>query len=161
MSEDSLPVPQLTLNEGQGEGRDAALGSGTRRHSPASVHVTPTTVVIAVAALGYAAMAGSFRRLTIPAELATLVPGALICRYAVRRNVRRYPAPDHVDGRGSLAWGAVLVLFAIWELYADLSGSTPAHPTLSILMGPMLQHPENRAMGYVLWLAAGAWVVRR
>jgi hypothetical protein len=120
-------------------------------------------VVLAAAAgvFGYAVVVGGFRRLTVPAELGTFVPGALITYAAMRRGCRRFRAPEHLDGRGTAAWGAVLVVFGIWELYADLRGSTPDHPTLSILMGPVLADPLHRAVGYVLWLATGVWLVRR
>jgi len=109
----------------------------------------------------WALVAGGFRRLTIPAELGTFVPGAAVTYLALRRGCRRFRAPEHLDGRGTAAWGAVLVVFGIWELYADLRGSTPDHPTLSILMGPVLADPLHRAVGYLLWLAAGVWLVRR
>ncbi|MFD0634428.1 hypothetical protein ACFQ9X_25660 [Catenulispora yoronensis] len=72
-----------------------------------------------------------------------------------------FPAPDHIDGKGALPWAAVAVVFGIWELYAAVRGSTPAHPTLSILMGPLIDPPFARAAGYALWLAVGVWVVRR
>jgi hypothetical protein len=119
-------------------------------------------VLVAVAGVfAYAAVAGGFRRLTVPAELGTFLPGAFITYLAMRRGCRRFRAPEHLDGRGTAAWGAVLVVFGIWELYADFRGSTPDHPTLSILMGPILADPLHRGVGYVLWLATGVWLVRR
>lgn len=170
MSEESLPVPPLTMDDS----RDDARGGVARRPRPATAvrpvdrqlptappRLTPTVAAVAATSVGYALIAGSFRRLTVPAELSTFVAGSLLTWLALRKDCRRRPAPDHIDGKGALPWGVLLVVFGVWELYADFRGSTPDHPTLSILMGPLLEEPVNRAIGYVLWLAAGVWVVRR
>ena len=60
-----------------------------------------------------------------------------------------------------MAWVAIAVAFALWELYAGARGSTHSHPTLSIMMGPLIQAPPARAAGYVVWLLGGLWLVRR
>lgn len=143
-------------------GPSSAHGSPSQPSSrPASLRLTRNVLLVAAATVVYALIAGGFRRLTIPAEIATFLPGVFITYLALRRTCRRFPALEHLDGRGVAAWGAVLVVFGVWELYADLRGSTPAHPTLSILVGPMLADPLHRAVGYLLWLAAGVWLVRR
>ena len=156
MTQDSLPV-----------GRKADVGSATAVPSPGTPrplrlsHPTHTMVTWLLVGVGYALIGGSLRRLTAPAEVATLLPGAGLVWYAQRPATPRFPAPDHLDRRGTLVWGTVAVAFGIWELYAALRGSTPAHPTVSILMGPLLDPPFARAAGYAVWLAAGVWVVRR
>jgi hypothetical protein len=156
MSDRSVPAGKLERRGGEEPGRSRTVP----HHAPA-VPRPGSALAVAATAVLWALVASGFRRLTIPAELGTFVPGALITSRALRRDCRRLPAPDHLDGRGTAAWAAVLVLFGIWELYADLCGSTPDHPTLSILMGPLLADPLHRAVGYVLWLALGVWVVRR
>lgn len=156
MTQDSLPV-----------GRKADAGGPTVVHAPgapAPLRLTrPTHSMITwlLVGVGYALVGGSLRRLTAPAEAATLLPGAALVWYALRPTTPRFPAPGRIDRRGVLAWGAVAVVFGVWELYAALRGSTPAHPTLSILMGPLIDPPFARAAGYALWLAGGVWVVRR
>ena len=157
MSEESLPVGHMARDETA----EVKAEPASRPVAPDALRVTPTTIAIVIGAIAYAAVAGSFRLLTAPAELATFAAGSLACWLALRKDCRRFPSPDHVDGKGALAWGAVLVAFGVWELYADFRGSTPAHPTLSILMGPVIAPPENRAIGYLVWLGAGMWVVRR
>ena len=144
-------------------GRSRPQGSPAQHHHPGPepLRLTPAVAALTAFGLGYALIAGGFRKLTIPAELGTFPAGALITWLALRKDCRRRPAPAHLSGRGLLPWAVVLAVFAVWELYADFRGSTPDHPTLSILMGPVLQDPVNRALGYVLWLATGAWVVRR
>ena len=114
------------------------------------------------AAVVFAAVAGRFATLSAPAEFAVLGSGLLVFARAVRTPVeRRRPTPGHVDGRGSLAWLGLLAVFLTWELFAFARGSTPAHPTLSILLGPLLAEPPVRSAGYLVWLAAGAWIAKR
>ncbi|GAA2016663.1 hypothetical protein GCM10009839_10400 [Catenulispora yoronensis] len=156
MTQDSLPVGR----KAESSGNPAAYPAD----APTPLHPTrPTHAMITwlLVGTGYALIAGSLRRLTAPAELATLLPGAALVWYAMRPATPHFPAPDHIDGKGALPWAAVAVVFGIWELYAAVRGSTPAHPTLSILMGPLIDPPFARAAGYALWLAVGVWVVRR
>ncbi|NUR26606.1 MAG: hypothetical protein HOV83_12300 [Catenulispora sp.] len=175
MMQDSLPV-----------GRPADAGAGAAAHAPHHArrhwsllghpnrpglpgapeplrltHPTQTMITWILVGVGYSLIGGSLRRLTTPAELATLLPGAALVWYALRPTTRRFEAPARLDGRGVVPWVVVLVLFGVWELYAAARGSTPAHPTLSILMGPWIDPPFARAAGYALWLAGGVWVVRR
>jgi len=162
MAHDSLPV---------GHAADTAGGSkGAHGHphapvpAPTPLRVTrPTHSMItwALVGLGYSLIGGSLRRLTAPAELATLVPGAALVYYALRPTTPHFPAPSRIDPKSVMPWAAVAAAFAVWELYAALRGSTPAHPTLSILMGPLIDPPFARAAGYALWLGLGVWVVRR
>lgn len=156
MTQDSLPV-----------GRQADAGGPTVVHAPGApdplrlARPTHSMITWMLVGVGYALVGGSLRRLTAPAEAATLLPGGALVWYALRPTTPRFPAPGRIDRRGVLAWGTVAVTFGVWELYAALRGSTPAHPTLSILMGPLIDPPFARAAGYALWLAGGVWVVRR
>lgn len=194
MSEESLPVQPLTLDDSRDDGRPRtgrrprppalrpAAGpphpaqSARTAHSASPVHPvhpahtqhpaphlrrTPNVAAVAATGVGYALIAGSFRRLTVPAELSTFLAGSFLTWLALRKDCQRQPAPDHIDGKGALPWAALLVVFGVWELYADFRGSTPDHPTLSILMGPLLEEPVNRAVGYLVWLAVGGWLIRR
>jgi hypothetical protein len=114
------------------------------------------------AAVVFAAIAGRFAPQSAPAEFAVLGAGLAVCGWALRMppSSRRTP-PEHVDGRSSLPWLGLLLVFGVWELFAFFKGSTPAHPTLSLLLGPLLAEPIARSAGYLLWLAAGVWVARR
>jgi len=128
---------------------------------PRLTHPTPTMIAWGAVGLGGSLLAGGFRRLTAPAEVTTLLVGVVVVWFALRPTTRRFPAPDRIDAKGAAAWGAVVVFFGLWELYAALCGSTHAHPTLSLLLGPLITAPPARTAGYVVWLAAGVWVVRR
>ena len=114
------------------------------------------------AAVVFAAVAGRFAPQSAPAEFAVLGAGVAVFAWAVRLPPQqRRPAPNHIAGRGSLAWLGLLAVFLVWELFAFFHGSTSAHPTLSILLGPILADPVYRAAGYLLWLATGVWIARR
>jgi hypothetical protein len=114
------------------------------------------------AAVIFAAVAGRFAALSAPAEFAVLGSGLLIFAWALRIPAdRRRAAPERIHGRGSLAWLGLLAVFLAWELFALFHGSTPAHPTLSILLGPLLAEPLLRSAGYLVWLAAGVWIAKR
>lgn len=114
------------------------------------------------AAVVFAAIAGRFAALCAPAEFAVLGSGLVVFAWATRIPAdQRRAAPERIDGRGSLAWLGLLAVFLTWELFALFRGSTAAHPTLSILLGPILAEPLPRSGGYLLWLAAGVWIAKR
>jgi hypothetical protein len=159
MSHESVPASR---------GASTAAGDRTTAHpAPAAptplraAHPTSAMISWGAAGLGYALIAGNFARLTIPAELATLLPGAAMVWYALRPTTGHFPAPAPLTRRSTMPWTAIAVAFGIWELYAAARGSTHAHPTLSILLGPLIDPPPARAAGYAAWLLAGVWVVRR
>lgn len=159
MTQGSVPMGRRADTAGD---RLAAVSSPAPAPVPLPAAHPPSTMITAGAVgLGYALIAGALRRLTIPAEIATLLPGAALVWYALRPTTPRFPAPEPFTRRDALAWTTVAVAFGIWELYAALRGSTHAHPTLSILMRPLIDPPPARAAGYVAWLLAGVWVVRR
>ncbi len=110
--------------------------------------------------IGYAAVAASFAPLTWPAMLATLPPLGVACWVAVRRPDGP-PAP-------ALAWRRVapwLVVVAVgvgWELLALFRSPRPDYPTLSSIVSPLAGTQWwFRFAGYLLWFAAGVWLVRR
>jgi hypothetical protein len=119
------------------------------------------TLVCVVAATVFSVVSGNLTQLSWPATVAVLVSGGLVTWLGMFRPPPRLDSPEYVDARGAAVWGGVLVAFAVWELYAFFKGSTPAHPTLSILSVPLLASPSHRVVGYLIWLAAGMWVVRR
>ncbi|MEY9904885.1 hypothetical protein ABIA35_001101 [Catenulispora sp. MAP12-49] len=157
MTQESVPVGRRAETAGD--------RASTRLHTaPAplrAAHPTSTMISWAAMGLGYSLIAGGFARLTIPAELATLLPGAALVWYALRPTTEHYPAPAPFARHSTVAWIVIGAAFAVWELYAAARGSTHAHPTLSILMGPLIDPPPARAAGYVVWLLTGVWVVRR
>jgi hypothetical protein len=112
------------------------------------------------AILVYALFAALFRPLSAPAAVAVLVPGLLLLVVRVRRPVRELPACAS-PRPAALHWGGLLVAFGAWELVAGLWGNDAAHPTLSLLFDPALEHYFARVLGYLGWLTTGYWLATR
>ena len=113
---------------------------------------------IAGGVLAYASVAALCRPLTDPALVAVLVAGLPLCWWGVRRA----PGPVRpVGGRSVAVWLGLGVVAGGFELALRLGPNDVAHPTLSTLADPVLGTYPGRVAGYVLWLAAGLWLVRR
>jgi hypothetical protein len=74
--------------------------------------------------------------------------------------------PSRIGSPGRLRWTAApwFVVFAavtVLELGALAYGDRPSFPTLSWLLGPSFVEPVVRFGGYVVWICAGWWLVRR
>jgi hypothetical protein len=111
-----------------------------------------------VALIGYAGLAGLCRPLTLPAAVAVAVPAIVL----VVLDAHRRPPPRVALGRRHAApWTVLTVLFATWEASAALWGNDGAHPTLSLLLDPVLATYPGRVAGWLTWLAVGRWLVTR
>ncbi len=108
----------------------------------------------------YAGLAALCRPLTVPAAVAVLLAGAVLLALAARR--RPPPPPRLVGSRlGAVPWLVLLLLLAGWELTAVFWGNDSAHPTLSLLLDPVLDTYPGRLIGYLAWLSVGRWLVTR
>jgi hypothetical protein len=147
-----------------------------RRHqepdpSPAEPSVKPmlrprVTPAIVVAGLGYAVVVGTFGRYTWPSTVAIVGPGAAGVATAWRQPTHEQPKPLGLDRLGTLAWVAVFLALALWELAAlllqpSLTTPSPAHPTISTLLDPALASHLGRSISLLLWLAFGWLLVER
>ncbi len=112
------------------------------------------------AAAGYALVAAICAPLTALAAVAVLVPGALLVALRATRPVRPLPAGGVSTGAAVL-WLALVAVGGAWWLLAFLWGNDPEHPTLSLLLDPVLETYPGRVLGYAVWLAAGRWLVSR
>lgn len=110
------------------------------------------------AVVGYALLAALCRPLTLPAALAVLLPGLVLVALRVRREPASRPG---VPRAAVVAWGALLLSAGAWELVAFLWGNDTGHPTLSLLLDPVLDTYPGRLAGYLGWLAVGRWLVTR
>jgi hypothetical protein len=105
---------------------------------------------------------GFFRSFTLPANVyVVLVGGALTwlglsSRLPKLATRRRLPA-------GTLWWLVPALFLAVVELinFMFRDGETYAHPTLSILMDPVLNQYPARSAVYFGWLTAFWGLVRR
>lgn len=110
--------------------------------------------------LGYAVLAAFARPLTGPAVVAVLAAAAVLVAVAVA--VRgRPPSPAACPRRSLVPWLALAGLLAGWEFLAVAWGNDSAHPTLSLLLDPVLDTYPGRLVGYLAWLLVGRWLVTR
>lgn len=123
--------------------------------------VLPVLAAVVVAVL-YSWAASRLTPLTWPATLATVPPGLVVCGIAVLRTPTRRAAPRRWGAAAVAPWVVLAVLVCAWQLYAFVQDSRIAHPTVSALVSPLFAtSAEHRMVGYLLWLAAGAWLMRR
>ncbi|WP_214364707.1 hypothetical protein [Pseudonocardia sp. H11422] len=109
---------------------------------------------------GYALLAALAHPLTAPAAVAVLVPGVLLLALRARRPV--VPLPPTARPRPAVAlWLGLGVVLGVWEIVAIRWGDDADHPTLSLLADPVLDTYPGRVLGYLIWLAAGRWLVTR
>lgn len=111
-----------------------------------------------IASLGYAAVAGRFATFTRPAEVATFLPGAAVMTIAL---IRPSHPPVTPNRSAWIVWLAILALATAVELAALFGGADHAHPTISDLVNPWIDHRWSRAGAFALWLGAGGWLLRR
>jgi hypothetical protein len=115
------------------------------------------------AVVGYAMLAAWCRPLTVEAAAAVVLPAIVLVVLVVLAAHRR-PRPRVVLAsryRASLSWAGLVVLFAAWEVTAALWGNDAAHPTLSLLLDPVLATYPGRIVGWIAWLGVGRWLVTR
>lgn len=91
--------------------------------------------------------------------VAILLAGAMLIAVIARQGVpsKRVDIPR----RAALPWVVLALLVAGWELTALFWGNDSAHPTLSLLLDPVLDTYIGRLVGYLGWLAVGRWLVTR
>jgi hypothetical protein len=108
--------------------------------------------------------AGGSQRGATPPERA----GGRRSRFAVAAGAavwRRAPGgPERLPRAGLVAWAAVFVALGLWELSAlllqpSLTTDSYAHPTISVLLDPVLAGHLGRSVVLSLWLASGWYLV--
>lgn len=124
------------------------------------------TSAMVFAGVAYAVAVGTFGRYSWPSTVAVVGPGAAAVAVAWRRPTHEEPEPLGLDPWGTLAWVAVFLALALWELAAlllqpRLSTPSAAHPTISTLMDPVLASHLGRSITLVLWLAFGWFLLER
>jgi hypothetical protein len=114
----------------------------------------------------YVVLVAGFARYSMPATLAVWAPAAVGVAVGWRRRTSDGPDPAPVPAAGAAVWAAVFVALALWELAAlllqpSLTTDSWAHPTISVLLDPILATHPGRAVVLSLWLASGWWLLRR
>jgi hypothetical protein len=105
-------------------------------------------------------LGGLFPSFSLTANLYVLLLGSVLMVAGMSPRIGRRPAPEVLGG--GLGWWLLPVLvFAAVEISSFLWGSTPQHPTLSILLDPLLEGYLLRSLAYFGWLTAFWGLVRR
>jgi hypothetical protein len=110
--------------------------------------------------VGFALVAALARPLTAPAAVAVLAPGVLLLGVRARRPVPPPPGGARLRA-AAVVWTALGVAVAGWWLVAFAWGNDAQHPTLSLLLDPVLGTYPGRLAGWLAWLGAGRWLVTR
>ena len=128
-------------------------------------YLRPSRAVV-LGGLLYAALVATFPRYSWPATVAVEAPAVTAVAVVWRRPLEGQPAPGPAPlaRAGAAAWGSVLVALGLWELSAlllqpSLTTDSYEHPTLSVLMDPLLSGHLGRSVFLWLWLTSGWYLL--
>lgn len=116
--------------------------------------IVPVFVLVSV-------IGGFFPSFSPAANVYVLLVGGALFWLGMSGRALGPPRPATPLGRGVLWWLVPLAVLVVAELVNFALGSTPAHPTLSLLADPLLDHYLPRALGYYGWLVAYWGLVQR
>lgn len=72
--------------------------------------------------------------------------------------------PDKIMARTKMVWMIFCLLVCVWEFAANIQGqlenSLYTHPTISILLDPMMDNTVGQTIFVVLWLFLGVGLLR-
>ncbi|HEX3811875.1 MAG TPA: hypothetical protein VHX59_03455 [Mycobacteriales bacterium] len=106
----------------------------------------------------YSWIVGSFPSFTLASNIAVFATGTAVLLVAFVRPPRRHPRGRPVTWAAVGWWVLVLGAFTAVELINLFLGSTHPHPTLSILMAPVLENHLAKSVAVFIWLRVG-WVL--
>ena len=144
-----------------------ALGAAPAPAPPSQGPAVPwRSPLVLLAGMVYVVLVAGFARYSMPATLAVWAPAAAGVAVGWRRPTSDGPDPAPVPAAGAAVWAAVFVALGLWELAAlllqpSLTTDSWAHPTISVLLDPILATHPGRAVVLSLWLASGWWLLRR
>ncbi|HEX6578223.1 MAG TPA: hypothetical protein VF082_07630 [Jiangellaceae bacterium] len=145
-------------------GGDGTLAAMTADDQPRDGTAHRAVVLLAAAATAaYAALASTTGVNTVGAVVAVAVPGAAVAVLTLRRPSRTVTAAPALR-RGTAIWAVVVLAGLLWEAGAYLGELTVGqyeHPTLSVLLAPLLSDQVIRFAAWSLWLYAGWRLIRR
>jgi hypothetical protein len=124
------------------------------------------TPALVVGGLLYALAAGGLARFSWPAIVAVAIPG--VVGVASAWSAAPGPAAEAapVPAGGAAVWAAVFVALALvelgtWLLQPTLTTASTTHPTISVLLDPLLGSQPGRSVGFAAWLGLGWFLVGR
>jgi hypothetical protein len=105
-------------------------------------------------------LGGLFPSFSLTANLYVLLLGSVLMAASMSSRVARRAGPATL-GSGIAWWLLPLGVFVAVELNSFLMGSTRSHPTLSVLLDPLLEGYLPRSLAYFGWLTVFWGMVRR
>jgi hypothetical protein len=156
-------------------GVGVAIAVDARRHPPepdgpagprpAEIPLVRLTAPWIVGAAAFAILVGAFARYSWPVTVAIAIPAAAGVVVAWRTPAGRTD-PGALDRRGVLAWTGVFVTLALFELtnlllQPSLVKGSPNHPTVSVLLDPVLASHPGRTAFLAVWLSCGWFLIER
>jgi hypothetical protein len=140
-------------------GGPVGVGHPPERAEPADRPWSRPLVLVPVFAL-VSLIGGLFPSFSLRANLYVLAVGGAMVWLGLSGRAAKRPSPSRL-GRGAAWWLVPALLLGLVELTEFLLGSTAAHPTLSVLMDPVLDGYLARSACYFAWLSAFWGLVRR
>lgn len=119
----------------------------------------PAAAVLAAVPVGW--LVATWQPGTVPIAVAVVLTGPPMLYLALTRGGHG----ARVDAGTWWPWAVVGVAICLWELtsflqQADADTANPDHPTLSVVLDPLVVHEPGRTVLVVGWLAAGVVLAR-
>jgi hypothetical protein len=132
---------------------------------PAQVPLLRVTGLRILGAAAFAVVVGAFARYSWPATIAVAIPATAGVIVAWRTPGGRID-PGPLDRRGVLGWASVFVALALFELtnlllQPSLAKGSLNHPTVSVLLDPVLGSHPGRTAFLAVWLSCGWFLIER
>jgi hypothetical protein len=130
-----------------------------RDPAPPNPRDVPAAAVLAAVPVGW--LVATWQPGTVPIAVAVGVTGPPMLYLALTRGGHG----ERVDTGTWWPWALVGVAICLWELtsflqQADPATANPDHPTLSVVLDPLVVHEPGRAVLLACWLAAGVVLAR-
>ncbi len=135
------------------------LGSQAERRTAAAARPTLAGTLLALGAVATCLLLATWPSLTLRSSALVILVGGGLTVVAVRRPLVEESA--RVGVRQWLPWLLLGLSLALWELALLLLGNNDDWPPLSRLADPIDALGPGRFSLALLWIAAGAWLVRR
>ncbi len=116
--------------------------------------------IIGAGVIGYAWLLGGAAPFSTRALLGVLLPGAVLGVIAYTRRPERIRPPESMAVAGFSYWVVCIALLFEWEASA-VRDNSPAHPSLTDLINPLIAPHPIKAAAIVVWLLAGWALVKR
>ncbi|MFE9323684.1 hypothetical protein ACIHDR_20235 [Nocardia sp. NPDC052278] len=122
-------------------------------------------MLLLVVGVVLAAGGAATRPFSWQATVLVLMPVVVVSVLAFRTRPEQIPRTVRLR-RGVAVWSTLVVVASVWEVYAfvqqpDWTRASHLHPTLSTLLDPALEQLPLRLAGWLVWLAAGWWLVSK